>query len=281
MNALVKLAELAGFPSGVINVVTALKSTVEVGRTLTLSPLIDKISFTGSTEVGKHLMRQCAETTLKKVSLELGGNAPFIVFNDADLDAAVAGLIASKFRGSGQTCVCPNRIYVQSRVYDEFSTKLARFVRDKFVVGDSLKNPAVTHGPLIHGRGVEKVDQHVRDAVSRGAKILTGGNKLPQLGLNFFQPTILTEMTNDMQLASEETFGPVAGLFRFTTEEEVVELANSSDVGLAAYFYSKDAQRIWRMASALQVGMVGANTGVISDPAMPYVTSNSLSPFIN
>jgi len=202
----------------VISVVTALDNTIEVGHALTSSTRINKVSFTGSTNVGKILMRQCAETTLKKISLELGGNAPFIVFNDADLDAAVQGAIISKFRASGQTCVCANRFYIQDGIYEEFAARLAARVRDEFVVGDGLKSSRVTHGPLIHERAVQKAEEHVRDAVSKGAKVLVGGHKMPELGRSFFQPTVLTGMSAEMKLASEETFGPVAGLFRFKTE---------------------------------------------------------------
>ncbi len=214
-------------------------------------------------------MQQCAETTLKKISLELGGNAPFIVFEDADIDVAVAGAIASKFRGSGQTCVCANRIFVHQSIYDNFAVKLATKVRDEFVVGNSLTTSGVTHGPLIHQAAVGKVESHVKDAVSKGAKILAGGSRLPQLGSNFFAPTVLSNMDDGMKLASEETFGPVAGLFSFETEEEVVRRSNETEVGLAGYFFTKDVHRVWRVARALEVGMVGVNTGAISDPAAP------------
>lgn len=268
-NALVELAHRAGIPKGVVNVITTYKNIVEVGHTLTSSPLVKKVSFTGSTDIGKLLMRQCAETTLKKISLELGGNAPFIVFDDADIDAAVQGALISKFRSSGQTCVCANRIFVQDAVYDRFADRLAAHVRNNFVVGDGLKSTEVTHGPLIHDRAVAKVHEHVTDAVSKGAKILAGGRKVPELGPNYFQPTVLAGMTGDMKLAAEETFGPVAGLFRFETEQEVIKLANDTDMGLAAYLFTKDNQRAWRMAKALEAGMVGLNTGLISDPAAP------------
>ncbi|KAK5323878.1 succinate semialdehyde dehydrogenase NADP+ linked [Exophiala xenobiotica] len=270
VNALAELANRAGIPKGVINVVTALSNTVEVGHTLTSSPLVHKISFTGSTRVGKLLMRQCAETTLKKVSLELGGNAPFIVFSDADIDAAIDGLIISKFRGSGQTCVCANRIFVHQSVYDEFAAKLAAYVRNHFKVGDSLSTSDITHGPLIHQAAVQKVESHVKDAVSKGAIVLTGGARLPALGPNFFAPTVLSNMHDSMQLASEETFGPVAGLFSFQTETEVIRRANQTEVGLAGYLFSRDVQRVWRVARALEIGMVGINTGVISDAAAPF-----------
>lgn len=269
VNAMTELAHRAGFPKGVINVVTALSNTIEVGHTLTSSPLVHKISFTGSTRVGKLLMKQCAETTLKKVSLELGGNAPFIVFEDADIDVAVAGAIASKFRGSGQTCVCANRIFVHQSVYQTFAERLASRVRNEFRVGDSLRVSHVTHGPLIHQAAISKVESHVEDAVAKGAKVLVGGCRLPQLGSNFFAPTVLSNMDDGMLLASEETFGPVAGLFSFLTEEEVIQRSNQTEVGLAGYFFTNDTQRVWRIAKSLQVGMVGINTGIISDPAAP------------
>ncbi|KAI9825882.1 MAG: succinate semialdehyde dehydrogenase NADP+ linked [Thelocarpon impressellum] len=265
--ALAELAHRAGMPKGVVNVVTSLKHTPEVGETLTSSSTVKKISFTGSTGVGKILMKQCSDT-LKKVSFELGGNAPFIVFDDADVDLAVAGAIASKFRSSGQTCICANRIYVQEGIYDAFAKKLAAKV-EEFQVGSGYGD-GVTHGPLIHDRAVRKVEQHVRDALNKGAKVMVGGQKMPELGENFFQPTVLTGMKAGMQLASEETFGPVAGLFAFSTEKEVVELANEAEVGLAGYLYSRDLQRVWRVAEALEVGMVGVNTGLISDAAAPF-----------
>jgi len=212
-------------------------------------------------------MKQSSDT-LKKLSFELGGNAPFIVFDDADLESAVAGAIASKFRSSGQTCVCANRIFVQSGIYEEFTKLFAAKVKN-FKVGGGFGED-VTHGPLIHDRAVDKVDKHVRDAESKGAKVVIGGQKMPDLGPNFYQPTIISGMTTDMQLASEETFGPVAGLFKFQTEKEVIEIANSAEVGLAGYFFSRDLQRIFRVAEALEVGMVGVNTGLISDPAAPF-----------
>lgn len=271
--ALAELAHRAGVPRGVVNFVTALKTTPEVGEAMTSSPVIRKVSFTGSTNVGKLLMKQSSDT-LKKLSFELGGNAPFIVFNDADLDLAVAGAIASKFRSSGQTCVCANRIYVQSGIYEKFASLFAKKVKE-FKVGAGY-DEGVTHGPLIHDRAVSKVDAHVRDAEKKGGRVIVGGLKIPNLGDNFFEPTVITGMTMDMKLASEETFGPVAGLFSFETEKEVVDLANSADVGLAGYFYSKDLQRVYRVAEALEVGMVGVNTGLISDPAAPYVDRHAL-----
>ncbi len=265
--ALAELAHRAGIPKGVLNFVTALDNTAGVGETLTSSPKVRKVSFTGSTAVGKLLMKQSA-STLKKLSFELGGNAPFIVFDDADVDLAVSGAIASKFRSSGQTCICANRIYVQKGIYDEFATKFTEKVKD-FKVGSGL-DENVTHGPLIHDRAVSKVEAHVKDAIEQGGKVLFGGQKLPHLGSNFYQPTVIRDMRADMQLAHEETFGPVAGLFEFDTEEEVIRLANSVEVGLAGYFYSRDVQRIFRIAEALETGMVGVNTGLISDPAAPF-----------
>ena len=265
--ALAELAHRAGIPKGVINIVTSLANTPEVGETLTTSPVVRKVSFTGSTPVGKLLMKQ-SSGTLKKLSFELGGNAPFIVFDDADLELAVAGAIASKFRSSGQTCVCANRLYVQKGIYDAFCEAITKKV-SAFKVGVGYED-GVTHGPLIHDRAVSKVQQHVDDAVSHGGKVLFGGQKIPELGPNFFQPTVIRDMSADMKLASEETFGPVAGIFPFSTEAEVVELANKSEVGLAGYFFSKDLQRVYRVAEALEVGMVGVNTGLISDPAAPF-----------
>jgi succinate-semialdehyde dehydrogenase/glutarate-semialdehyde dehydrogenase len=265
--ALAELAHRAGIPKGVVNIVSALKNTAEVGEILTNSPTVKKVSFTGSTGVGKLLMKQSSQT-LKKLSFELGGNAPFIVFDDADLDLAVNGAITSKFRSSGQTCVCANRIFVQAGIYDGFAKKFAAKVKD-FKVGGGYAD-GVTHGPLIHDRAISKVDAHVRDAERKGAKVIQGGQKMPELGSNFFQPTVITGLTTDMAIATEETFGPVAGLFKFNTEAEVVKIANSSEVGLAGYFFSKDLQRVNRVAEALEVGMVGVNTGLISDAAAPF-----------
>ena len=265
--ALAELAHRAGIPKGVVNIVSALENTPAVGELLCTSPIIKKVSFTGSTNVGKLLMKQSANT-LKKLSFELGGNAPFIVFDDADLDAAVTGAIASKFRSSGQTCVCANRIFVQEGIYDDFAQKFAAKVKD-FRVGGGYTE-GVTHGPLIHDRAINKVEAHVRDAEKKGGTVIQGGQRLPDLGANFFQPTVITNMNTSMDLASEETFGPVAGLFKFSTEEEVVKIANSAEVGLAGYFFSRDLQRIYRVAEALEVGMVGVNTGLISDAAAPF-----------
>ncbi|EMC94401.1 hypothetical protein BAUCODRAFT_73540 [Baudoinia panamericana UAMH 10762] len=265
--ALAELAHRAGIPPGVVNIVTAMANTAEVGETITSSDTVKKVSFTGSTRVGKLLMKQSADT-LKKLSFELGGNAPFIVFDDADLDVAVAGAIASKFRSSGQTCVCANRLYIQKGIYDDFAKAFTEKVNN-FKVGSGYEE-GVTHGPLIHDRAVDKVEAHVQDAVKQGGKVLAGGQKMPDLGSNYFQPTVIRDMTDKMQLSHEETFGPVAGLFPFDTEAEVVKQANSAEVGLAGYFFSKDVQRCYRVAEALEVGMVGINTGLISDPAAPF-----------
>ena len=265
--ALAELAHRAGIPKGVVNVVTSLENTPQLGELLTSSPTIKKISFTGSTGVGKLLMKQ-SSSTLKKLSMELGGNAPFIVFDDADVDLAVEGAIASKFRSSGQTCVCANRIYVQKGIYDEFVQKFTEKVKS-FKVGNGFEK-GITHGPLIHDRAVNKVASHVRDAEKKGGKVTIGGHQLENLGPNFFEPTVIRDMTPDMAMATEETFGPVAGLFPFETEEEVIKLANDTDVGLAGYFFSRDIQRVHRIAESLEVGMVGVNTGIISDPAAPF-----------
>ncbi len=262
--ALAELAERAGFPKGVINIVTGNAKTI--GAELATNPLVKKLSFTGSTDIGKLLMAQCADT-VKKVSLELGGNAPFIVFDDANLDAAVVGAIASKYRNTGQTCVCANRLLVQEGVYDEFAAKLADAVH-QLKVGDGLKGET-QQGPLINMAAVEKVEEHINNAVSQGAKIVCGG-KRHTLGGTFFQPTILTDVTPDMRIAGEETFGPVAPLFRFKTEEEAIALANDTPFGLAAYFYSRDLGRVWRVAEALEYGMVGINEGIISTEVAPF-----------
>ncbi|KAF4960896.1 hypothetical protein FSARC_10327 [Fusarium sarcochroum] len=267
-NALAELSRRAGIPQGVVNIISALQNTAQVGKVLTTDKRVKKVSFTGSTGVGKLLMEQ-ASGTMKKVSWELGGNAPFIVFNDAsDLDDAVAGVINSKFRGNGQTCVCANRIYVQQEIYDEFANKLAERIRG-FTVGRGFRE-GVTHGPMIHKKALDKVQAHVEDAVQKGGQVIVGGQKLPDLGPTFFAPTLITHANPDMQLANEETFGPVAALFPFSTEAEVIALANDSDVGLAGYFYSRDVARIYRVAEALDVGMVGVNTGIISDTASPF-----------
>ena len=263
--ALAVLAERAGIPAGVLNVVTG--SAAEIGGELTSNPTVRKISFTGSTEIGKVLMAQCAGT-IKKVSLELGGNAPFIVFDDADLDAAVEGAIVSKYRNTGQTCVCANRLLVQASVYDEFADKLAAAV-DALKVGSGL-DAGVTQGPLIDDAAVEKVESHIRDAVSKGATVFKGGHRLGEGGGRFFAPTVLTGVTPEMIVAREETFGPVAPLFKFETEAEAIALANDTEFGLAAYFYGRDIGRVWRVAEALEYGMVGINTGLISTEVAPF-----------
>ncbi len=262
--ALAVLAEEAGVPPGVFSVLTGGSS--DIGGEMTSNPLVRKLSFTGSTETGRALMRQSADT-IKKLSLELGGNAPFIVFDDADLDAAVQGAIASKFRNAGQTCVCANRIYVQAGVYDAFAEKLAEAVR-RLKVGNGM-DEGVEQGPLIDEAAVKKVQEHLQDAVAKGARILTGG-KPHALGGTFFEPTVLTGATPQMQLSREETFGPVAPLFRFESDEEAVRLANDTEFGLASYFYSRDIQRVWRVAESLEYGIVGINTGLISNEVGPF-----------
>ena len=262
--ALAVLAERAGIPAGVFNVVTGSSRTI--GGELTGNPAVRKLSFTGSTEVGKTLMAQCAPT-MKKLSMELGGNAPFIVFDDADLDAAVEGAIASKYRNSGQTCVCVNRILVQRAVADAFETKLAAAVNG-LKVGPGTAN-GTTQGPLIDERAVEKVEEHIADALARGGRIVAGGKRHP-LGHSFFEPTVIGGATPDMALAKEETFGPLAPLFVFDTEDEAVALANDTEVGLAGYFYTRDLSRAWRVGETLEVGMVGINTGLISTEVAPF-----------
>jgi len=263
--ALAELAERAGIPAGVLNIVTG--DPKEIGPELTSNPKVRKLSFTGSTEVGKLLMAQCAGT-IKKISLELGGNAPFIVFDDADLDAAVEGALASKYRNTGQTCVCANRFLVQDSVYDAFAAKLAAAVTAQLKPASGLE-PGATQGPLIDDAAVEKVESHIRDAQSKGAKILLGG-KRHALGGRFFEPTILTDVTTKMVVTCEETFGPVAPLFRFKTEAEAIALANDTEFGLAAYFYGRDIARVWRVAEALETGIVGINTGIISTEVAPF-----------
>jgi succinate-semialdehyde dehydrogenase / glutarate-semialdehyde dehydrogenase len=248
----------------VFNVVTG--AAKEIGGELTSNPIVRKLSFTGSTEVGRTLMAQCAPT-IKKLSLELGGNAPFIVFEDADLDAAVEGAIASKYRNTGQTCVCTNRFLVQEAVYDAFAAKLATAVR--LLKPAPGLEPGATQGPLIDAAAVEKVESHIRDAESHGAKILVGGHR-HALGGRFFEPTILTGVTPAMAIAREETFGPVAALFRFRTEQEAIALANDTEFGLAAYFYGRDIGRVWRVAEALEYGIVGINSGLISTEVAPF-----------
>ncbi len=262
--ALAELAERAGVPKGVLNVITG--SAKEIGAELTSNPVVRKLSFTGSTEVGKILMAQCAGT-IKKLSLELGGNAPFIVFDDADLDAAVEGAIASKYRNTGQTCVCTNRVLVQDSVYDPFAEKLVKAV-NQLKPAPGLE-PGASQGPLIDNAAVEKVESHIKDAVSKGAKVVAGGHR-HALGGRFFEPTILVNATPQMAVAREETFGPVAPLFRFKTEAEAMALANDTEFGLAAYFYGRDLARVWRVAEALEYGIVGINTGIISTEVAPF-----------
>jgi succinate-semialdehyde dehydrogenase/glutarate-semialdehyde dehydrogenase len=262
--ALAALAKEAGIPDGVLNVVTGSASVV--GSELTSSPVVRKLSFTGSTDVGKLLLEQCAGT-VKKVSMELGGNAPFLIFDDAELDAAVAGVMASKFRNAGQTCVCANRIFVQDGVYDAFAEKL-RIAVEAQVVGDGMA-PGVDLGPLIDDAAIEKVREHIDDAVSLGAQVFTGG-KAHALGGRFFKPTILTDVSPKAKLMNEETFGPVAPLIRFKTEEEGVAMANDTPFGLAAYFYTTNYARSWRVAEALECGIVGLNEGLISTEVAPF-----------
>jgi succinate-semialdehyde dehydrogenase/glutarate-semialdehyde dehydrogenase len=263
--AMAVLAERAGVPKGVFSVITSSRSS-DIGKEFCENPRVRKLTFTGSTEVGRILLRQAADQVLK-CSMELGGNAPFIVFDDADLDKAVEGAMISKFRNNGQTCVCANRIYVQAGVYDAFAAKLAAAV-GKLNVGDGLKT-GITTGPLINMDAVEKVQEHISDVISGGGKVLTGG-KTHSLGGTFFEPTVLTGVTNDMKVATEETFGPVAPLFKFETEEEVIHLANNTIFGLASYFYARDIGRITRVQEALEYGMVGVNTGLISTEVAPF-----------
>ncbi len=263
--ALAELALRAGIPPGLFSVVTTQKAA-EVGGEMTGSKIVRKVSFTGSTAVGKLLMRQCADT-VKKVALELGGNAPFIVFDDADIDAAVEGAMASKYRNSGQTCVCSNRLIVQDSVYDEFSEKLARAV-EQLQVGEAQEEN-VQQGPLINEAAVHKVEEHIADALSKGASLATGG-KRHEKGGTFFQPTVLINVDNSMKVAIEETFGPLAPIFRFSTEEEAIALANDTEFGLASYFYARDIGRVWRVAEALETGIVGINEGIISTEVAPF-----------
>lgn len=263
--ALAELAEQAGFPAGVLNIVTT-KNPVSVGNTLTASSIVRKLSFTGSTPVGKLLMQQCAET-VKKISLELGGNAPFIIFDDADIDEAVKGAIASKYRNAGQTCVCANRIYAQSGIYDEFVSKLAKAVEEQ-QVGSGLNNE-VTIGPLINEKALEKVEGLVADALEAGAELVIGGQR-HELGGTFYEPTILANVTSEMTISQEEIFGPVAPIYRFETDDEVIAFANDTPYGLAAYFYGQNINRVWKVAEALEYGMVGINTGMISTPVAPF-----------
>jgi succinate-semialdehyde dehydrogenase/glutarate-semialdehyde dehydrogenase len=262
--ALAELAHRAGVPKGVLNVITG--SATEIGAELTSSPTVRKLSFTGSTATGKKLMAQCA-STVKKLSLELGGNAPLIVFDDADLDAAVEGAMASKYRNTGQTCVCVNRILVQDAVYDEFAAKLSEAAR-RLKPAPGLEEGS-TQGPLIDDRALEKVEEHVADARARGARVTAGGSRHPRGG-RFYEPTVIVDATPDMMIAREETFGPVAALFRFKTEAEAIAMTNDTEFGLAAYFYGRDVARVWRVAEGLESGMVGINTGLISTEVAPF-----------
>jgi succinate-semialdehyde dehydrogenase/glutarate-semialdehyde dehydrogenase len=262
--ALAVLAERAGIPAGVFNVLTG--DPRNIGGEMTSNPDVRKVTFTGSTEVGRILMKQSADT-IKKLSLELGGNAPFIVFDDADLDAAVEGAIVSKYRNAGQTCVCANRLIIQSGVYDAFAEKLVTAVKEQ-KVGNGLE-PDVLQGPLIDESAVEKIEDHIQDAVSKGARVLLGG-KRHALGQTFFEPTVLADVTPKMKVAREETFGPLAPLFRFERDEDAIRLANDTEFGLASYFYSRDVGRIWRAAESLESGIVGINTGLISNEVAPF-----------
>ena len=265
--ALAELAIRAGIPAGVINIVTAdADQSIAIGKTLCASPIVRHLSFTGSTEVGRILMSQCAPT-VKKLGLELGGHAPFIVFEDADIDAAVAGAIASKYRNSGQTCVCANRIYVHKKVHDVFVEKFSKAVQ-AIRVGNGM-DAGVSQGPLIDHAALEKVERHIADALSKGAKLVTGGKPSP-LGGTFYEPTVLANVTSNMLITYEETFGPVAPIIPFESDEEVVKLANNSQYGLASYFYSRDIGRIWKVAEALEYGMVGVNSGIIANEVVPF-----------
>ena len=260
--ALAELAERAGMPAGVFSVITG--SARDIGAEMTSNPIVRALTFTGSTEIGRLLMAQCAPT-IKKIGLELGGNAPFIVFDDADLDAAVQGAMMSKYRNAGQTCVCANRLLVQEGVYDKFAEKLAEAVK-KLKVGDGVE-AGVTTGPLINKAAVAKVQEHIADAVKKGGKVVIGGKSL---GGNFFEPTLIRDVTSDMAVAREETFGPVAPLFRFKTEDEAIAMANNTEFGLACYFYTRDIGRVWRVAEGLEYGMVGINEGIISTAEAPF-----------
>lgn len=262
--AMAELAKRAGIPAGVFSVLTG--DAVQIGNEMCSNPIVRKLSFTGSTNIGIKLMAQCAPT-LKKLSLELGGNAPFIVFNDANIDAAVEGAMIAKYRNAGQTCVCANRIYVQDGVYDEFALKLSTAV-GKLKVGEGIKE-GVTTGPLINAAAVEKVQSHLIDAIAKGASVLAGG-KVHDLGGNFFEPTVLTNVDKSMLVAREETFGPLAPLFKFSDVDDVIKQANDTEFGLAAYFYGRDISLVWKVAEALEYGMVGVNTGLISTEVAPF-----------
>jgi len=263
--ALAELADQAGIPAGILNVVVGTKAS-EIGTTLTDSPIVRKLSFTGSTAVGKILTRNCANT-MKKVSMELGGNAPFIVFDDADIEKAIAGVMASKYRNTGQTCVCTNRILAQEGIYDEFVEKLSEAVKG-LNVGCGL-DEGVSQGPLINIKAVEKVEEHIEDAVTKGGVIVSGG-KRHEKGGTLFEPTVIANATIEMKVAKEETFGPLAPVFKFSTEEEAIQMANDTEFGLASYFYTNDIGRVWRVSEALEYGMVGVNEGVISNEVAPF-----------
>ncbi|MBT3307835.1 MAG: NAD-dependent succinate-semialdehyde dehydrogenase, partial [Alphaproteobacteria bacterium] len=262
--ALAELGERAGLPPGVMSVLAGASS--EIGDEMTSNPIVRKLTFTGSTEIGKVLMKKCAET-VKKTSMELGGNAPFIVFDDADLDAAVEGAMASKYRNAGQTCVCANRLLVQNGVYDAFVEKLAAAV-SAMKVGDGTEDGVVL-GPLIDGAAVAKIEDHIADALAKGARVVVGGGR-HELGGNFFQPTIVADVTPEMKVAREETFGPMAPIFRFESEAQAIQMANDTEFGLAAYFYASDIGRIWRVSEGVEYGIVGINTGVISTEVAPF-----------
>jgi succinate-semialdehyde dehydrogenase/glutarate-semialdehyde dehydrogenase len=262
--ALAELGERAGLPPGVMSVLAGASS--EIGDEMTSNPIVRKLTFTGSTEIGKVLMKKCAET-VKKTSMELGGNAPFIVFDDADLDAAVEGAMASKYRNAGQTCVCANRLLVQNGVYDAFVEKLAAAV-SAMKVGDGTEDGVVL-GPLIDGAAVAKIEDHIADALAKGARVVVGGGR-HELGGNFFQPTIVADVTPEMKVAREETFGPMAPIFRFESEAQAIQMANDTEFGLAAYFYARDIGRIWRVSEGVEYGIVGINTGVISTEVAPF-----------
>lgn len=262
--ALAVLAEEAGVPAGVFSVITG--SASEIGKEMSSNPAVRKVSFTGSTEIGRLLMAQSAEQ-IKKISLELGGNAPFIVFDDADLDAAVEGAMASKYRNMGQTCVCANRIYVHDKVYDAFAEKFVAAVK-KLKVGDGM-DEGVTQGPLIDQKAIDKVNEHIADILEKGGNVLIGGDS-HELGGLFFQPTVVANASSEMMVAKEETFGPLAPLFRFHSDDEAISMANDTEFGLAAYFYSRDIGRVWRVAEALEYGMVGVNSGILSNEAAPF-----------
>lgn len=265
--AIAHLAQEAGLPNGVVNVVTSL-SSAEAGEAICAHPLVKKVTFTGSTNVGKILMKQSA-LTLKKCSFELGGNAPFIVFDDVDVDEAVKGVMASKFRSSGQTCICANRIFVHEKVYDEFALNLVAALKSSTVLGYSLAEET-THGPLIHERSLGKVQEHIADALKGGAELLLGGEARPELGDFYHDLTVLGNVTPEMQIFSDETFGPVSPLIKFSSDEEVLRMANDTDVGLAGYFYTRDISRVFRVAEELEVGMIGVNTGAISEASLPF-----------